>query len=102
MNPPTTISCLQTLTTLLLSPPPPIEIRTSLSKMLVLDSASTLNMVCDPDLLHDIHDVPVGINVRCNAGQVTITRQGYLGDFPEPVWLHTEGIMNILSFNIVQ
>ncbi len=57
--------------------------------MLVLDSASTLNMVCDPDLLHDIHDVPIGINVRCNAGQVTITRQGYLGDFPEPVWLHT-------------
>ncbi len=73
-----------------------------ISKILVLDSASTLNMVCDPDLLHDIHDVPIGINVRCNAGQVTITRQGYLGDFPEPVWLHTEGIVNILSFYIVQ
>jgi hypothetical protein len=74
-----------------------------ISKMLVLDSASTLNMVCDPDLLHDINDVPVGINVRCNAGQrVTITRQGYLGDFPEPVWLHTEGVVNILSFYIVQ
>jgi hypothetical protein len=73
-----------------------------ISKMLVLDSASTLNMVCDPDLLHDIHNVPIGINVRCNAGQVTITRQGYLGDFPEPAWLHAEGVVNILSFYIVQ
>ena len=78
------------------------DTKQDISKMLVLDSASTLNMVCDPNLLHDIHDVPVGIKVRCNAGQVTITRQGYLGDFPEPVWLHTEGVVNILSFYIVQ
>ena len=76
--------------------------KSDMSKMLVLDSASTLNMVCDESLLHDIHEVPVGIRVRCNKGQVTITRQGYLGDFPEPVWLYTKGIVNILSFYIVQ
>jgi hypothetical protein len=33
-----------------------------ISKMLVLDSVFTLNMVCDPNLLHDIHDVPIAWN----------------------------------------
>ena len=72
------------------------------SKMLVLDSASTLNVACDENLLRDAREAPAGVKARCSAGQVAIRRQGYLGDFPEPAWLRQNGIVNILSFCVVQ
>jgi len=71
------------------------------SKQLLLNSCSTLNLVSDPELLHDIHEVPVGIRVRCNAGSITTNLKAYLGDFPMLVWYNPNGIVNILSFHIV-
>jgi len=71
------------------------------SKQLLLDRCSTLNLVSDPELLHDIHEVPVGIRVQCNAGSITTNLKAYLGDFPVPVWYNPNGIVNILSFHIV-
>jgi len=71
------------------------------NKLLLLDSGSTLDMIIDETLLHDIHQVPVGIRVRCNAGCVYVDQQAYFGDFPVPVWFHPDGITNILSYHTV-
>jgi len=69
--------------------------------MLLLDSCSTLNLISNKELLHDIHKVPTGVRVQCNAGSITTNLKAYLGDFPVPVWYHPGGIVNILSFHIV-
>jgi hypothetical protein len=70
-------------------------------QLLLLDSCSTLCLISNPDLLDNIHEVPVGVRVRCNAGTTHTNLQGYLGDFPEPVWYNPGGIVNILSLKVV-
>jgi hypothetical protein len=70
-------------------------------QLLLLDSCSTLCLISNPDLLKNIHEVPVGVRVRCNAGTMHTNLRGYLGDFPEPVWYSPGGIVNILSLKVV-
>jgi hypothetical protein len=69
--------------------------------ILLLDSSSTLNLVADETLLHDIHKVNKTMHVRCNVGVTTMNLMGWLGDFPEPVWFNPKGVANILSLFIV-
>jgi len=71
------------------------------SKQLLLDSCSTLNLITDPELLHDIHEVPMGIRVQCNTGSITTNLKAHLGDFLVPVWYNPNSIVNILSFHIM-
>ena len=68
---------------------------------LLMDSCSTVNLICDASLLTNIHTVNKGIQVHCNAGTVLLDQQGYLGDFPTPVWYHPHGIANLMSMNNV-
>jgi hypothetical protein len=70
-------------------------------QLLLLDSCSTLCLISNPNLLDNIHEVPVVVRVRCNAGTTYTNLQGYLGDFPEPVWYSPGGIFNILSLKVV-
>ena len=69
---------------------------------LLLDSCSMVNLISDRDLLTDIHPVPHSLQVRCNAGSVVIDHQGYLGGYPEPVWLNPNRIANLMSLHNVQ
>lgn len=64
---------------------------------ILADSCSSVDIMSSRELLHDIHNVDAPLTLHCNAGTVTISQQGYLGDYPEPVWYHPEGIANILS-----
>jgi hypothetical protein len=54
--------------------------------ILLIDSCSSVNLICNGDLLHDIETVNWHMRVRCNAGVRTTNQQGRLGNFPEPVW----------------
>jgi hypothetical protein len=70
-------------------------------RWLLLDSGSTTNIVLNMSLLIDVYQAPTPIWVHCNAGQVRLTYQGNLGNFPSPVWYNPEGVANILSlFNV--
>ena len=69
--------------------------------ILLLDSCSTVCMICNRELLHGIHKVDRGLSVRCNAGVRTTQLKGYLGDFPEPVWFDPGGVANLLSLHII-
>ena len=64
---------------------------------LILDSASTICMFSDKQLLKGIHRVKKPIMVKCNAGITTTNMMGYFADLPEPVWYNPHGIANILS-----
>jgi hypothetical protein len=69
---------------------------------LLLDSCSTLNLIADKTMLHDIHKVDKRMHVRCNAGVTTMNlTMGWLGDFLEPVWFNPKEVTNILSLFIV-
>jgi hypothetical protein len=70
--------------------------------VLLIDSCSSVNLICNSDLLHDIVTVDWHMRVRCNAGVRTTNQQGRLGSFPEPVWYNTKGAANILSLNSVK
>ena len=69
---------------------------------LLLDSCSTVNLITNKNLLHGIHWAKTTMHIRCTAGVATTNLQGWLGDFPEPVWYILEGVANILSFYLVQ
>jgi hypothetical protein len=68
---------------------------------LLLDSCSTIDIVSNANLLHDIHRTNNPIWVRCNAGQIQLTHQDYLGDYPYPIWYNPDGVANILSLGNV-
>ena len=72
------------------------------SHKLVLDSASTLNLIASKGLLRNIHRVKTTMRVRCNAGVTTTNLMGWLGDYPNPVWYNPNGVANILSLFLVQ
>ena len=70
--------------------------------MLLIDSCSSVNLICNSELLHNIVTVDWHMRVRCNAGVRTTNQQGRLGSFPEPVWYNPKGVANILSLNSVK
>jgi hypothetical protein len=71
------------------------------NRWLLLDSCSSVNMVSNEELLHDISSVDKPINIHCNAGTVSVNRNGLLGDYPERVWFNPHGIANILLLDNV-
>lgn len=70
--------------------------------ILLLDSCSTVNLIANGDLLHDIHEVERRIHVRCNAGVKSTNLQGQFGTFPVPVWHNPGGVANIMSLYSVK
>jgi hypothetical protein len=78
-----------------------LEHHALLDKWLLLDSCSTIDIVSNDNLLHDIHPTDNPIWVRCNAGRIQLTHQGFLGDYPYLVWYNPHGVANILSLENV-
>jgi hypothetical protein len=74
----------------------------SLKHTLLLDSCSSINLICNEELLHNISTVKKTMHVRCNSGVKSTNQQGYLGEFPEAVWLNPNGAANILLLNSVK
>jgi hypothetical protein len=71
------------------------------NRWLLIDSCSSVNMVANEELLHDITPVQNPINVHCNDGTVSVNQNGLLGDYPERVWFNPHGIANILLLDNV-
>ena len=69
---------------------------------ILLDSCSTVNLIANKDLLDGIHKVPTTMRICCNAGVTSTNLQGWLGDFPEPVWYNPKGVANIMSLFVVK
>ena len=68
---------------------------------ILIDSCSSVNIVANEELLHDVILTNNPINVHCNAGTVSVNKNGLLGDYPERVWFNPQGIANILSLDNV-
>jgi hypothetical protein len=71
------------------------------ARWIVLDSCSTVDMIANEELLHDIKPTSNPINTHCNAGTVPVNKDALMGDYPEQVWFNPHGITNILSLQNV-
>jgi len=67
----------------------------------ILDSASSIDMFINSDLLTDIQTSTEPITILSNAGRVSIDRFGYMPGYPEKVWYHPSGAANVLSLRNV-
>jgi hypothetical protein len=72
-----------------------LEHHTLPARWLLLDSCSTIDVMSNASLHHNIHCVKCPTWVHCNARQVQLDHQGY------PVWCIPKGVANILSLNNV-
>ena len=68
---------------------------------LVLDSAATDTVFCNPELLSDIRTVPIPLNIIGTTGS---RQTNLIGDYPGlgTVWLDRHGIANIVSLHQVK
>ena len=66
---------------------------------IILDSASSIDMFVNQDLLTDIQTSSQPITILSNAGWVTIKKFGYMPGYPEKVWYHPDGAANVLSLH---
>jgi hypothetical protein len=64
---------------------------------LLLDSCSTTDIFSNAALLTNIRKAPNPIWVRCNAGRIQLTQQGFFGNYPHAVWYNPKGVANIRS-----
>ena len=69
---------------------------------LIIDSASTVDIIGDKNMVHDIHHAPQPLQFRTVNGSTTISKKAYLGDYPSTVWFHPSGGVNILSLHNMQ
>jgi hypothetical protein len=67
---------------------------------ILIDSQSTLDLICNRELLNDIWTVEEGMHIRCNAGSRWTNQQGWLPGYGV-VWYDPHAIANILSLSNV-
>ena len=82
-----------------INPNPRLE---NIQNLLLLDSCSTVCLISDSRLLHNIHRAEKSMTVQCNAGTRTTRHMGWIGTFPEPVWYDPGGAANIMSLHIMK
>jgi hypothetical protein len=63
---------------------------------IILDSQSTADIFCNPNLLTNIRYAGKSINIHCNAGTSIATQVGTIKNYGE-VWFNPNAIANILS-----
>ena len=68
---------------------------------IILDSASSIDLFVNPELLTGIQRAVEPMQIISNAGSVNIRLTGSLEGYPETVWYHPQGAANVLSLRNV-
>jgi rhodanese-related sulfurtransferase len=71
------------------------------SKWILLDNQSTADILCNSELLTNIHDTDKSMKIHCNAGTCNVTHVGTLKNYGE-VWYNKKAISNIISLSRIK
>ena len=74
-----------------------------LRKVILLDNQSTMDLICNADMVVKIFKSKSTMHVRSNGGSMKVTQQAELKGYHKPVWFSKEAITNIIALkNIIQ
>ena len=68
---------------------------------IIMDNQSTVNMFINLKLIKNIQDLYLEVSVHLSDGETNCDQQGMILGFGD-IYIHEEGIANILSFALVQ
>ena len=57
-----------------------------ISSCIVINSISTCTMICNPELLKNIHEVYHVIRITCNVGKNVVNAKGFMNLYGDYVW----------------
>ena len=67
-----------------------------LKNTMVLDSGSSIDLMCNPDFLQDIQVTPNPCTLQTNGGQAQVVEEGTLPNYGK-VPYHAEAMTNLMS-----
>jgi hypothetical protein len=68
-----------------------------LRKVILLDSQSTIDLFCNPDMVRDIRPAESSMKLQSNGGVMTLTHKATLPGYHTDVWYSKDAICNILG-----
>ena len=78
------------------------SVNIDMRKAFLLDNQSTLDLVCNEELVENIREAKNPITVKSTGGYLTVTQQATLPGYGKPVWFSKRGITNILALKNVR
>jgi hypothetical protein len=73
------------------------QISLDLTKVILLDNQSTMDLFCNPSLVTDIVRSKKKMHLQSNGGRMTVTQEATLPGYNRSVWFDTNAITNIVA-----
>jgi hypothetical protein len=79
------------------------EITLDLRNVILLDSQSTMDLFCNPDLVSDVTKVSHKMRLQSNGGTMTVNHKAMIEGYNKKVWYSKDAITNIIDLsNLIQ
>jgi uncharacterized protein YodC (DUF2158 family) len=77
------------------------KIKLDLREIILLDSQSTMDLICNPALLKRTFKSGTNMRLKSNGGTMTVTHKAKMAGYHTHVWYNTKAITNILALSNV-
>jgi hypothetical protein len=68
-----------------------------LKKVMLLDSQSTMDLICDPALVESTFKSSHSMRLKSNGGTMEVKKQAIMPGYHAHIWYNKKAITNILS-----
>jgi hypothetical protein len=77
------------------------KVKLDLKKVILLDSQSTMDLICDPALVESTFKSSHSMRLKSNGGTMEVKKQAIMPGYHAHVWNNKKAITNILSLSNV-
>jgi hypothetical protein len=70
-----------------------------LRNIILLDSQSTMDLFCNPELVHGIHKTRDEMTLQSNGGQMKVHHKAKISSYQHEVWFDKDAITNIIALS---
>ena len=79
------------------------KLNLALRNIILLDSQSTMDLFCNPQLVHKIHRSKHSMKLQSNGGTMTVRHKAKIRNYLHDVWFDKHAITNIIALsNLIQ